>query len=294
MGCEGTHGVFPRCDLACTPCYHSRDANRVRVDGAHTVPRSTAQMALLRGCAGPAERAAHRRRGHAASPTTTPRRCSYAAARAQADEHVARGLRLLVPALARVGPDGAALRALSFAGHFDSMMFGFVTVPSYCSPGTADGVFPDVQTVLWCTGSGPDFGFLDVPGRSTPTGMQSTVAGSHRSTDSVSSGDCDFEYLRGVVDHPRPYRGRALPAPASHLRANPGRGGYACTLVGVAPLLVCLLRQGACPNNVEVQATAVPAPGRTGRAPGMTMRRAADRFRSTGHGVGGGRQVACR
>lgn len=31
-------------------------------------------------------------------------------------------------------------------------------------PGTADGVFPDVQTVLWCTGSGPDFGFLDVPG----------------------------------------------------------------------------------------------------------------------------------
>ena len=31
-------------------------------------------------------------------------------------------------------------------------------------PGTADGVFPDVGTVLWCTGSGPDFGFLDVPG----------------------------------------------------------------------------------------------------------------------------------
>ena len=21
-GCEGTHGVFPRCNLACTPCYH--------------------------------------------------------------------------------------------------------------------------------------------------------------------------------------------------------------------------------------------------------------------------------
>ncbi len=32
-GCEGTHGVFPRCDLACTPCYHSKEANRVRVDG---------------------------------------------------------------------------------------------------------------------------------------------------------------------------------------------------------------------------------------------------------------------
>ena len=45
-GCEGTHGVFPRCDLACTPCYHSREANRVRVDGAHTVREIDAQMAL--------------------------------------------------------------------------------------------------------------------------------------------------------------------------------------------------------------------------------------------------------
>src|ERR687886_2687704 len=37
VGCESTHGVFPRCNLACTPCHHSRDANRVRVDGAHTL-----------------------------------------------------------------------------------------------------------------------------------------------------------------------------------------------------------------------------------------------------------------
>ncbi|MEZ5330470.1 MAG: radical SAM domain-containing protein, partial [Thermoanaerobaculia bacterium] len=35
-GCEGTHGVFPRCNLGCRPCYHSSDANRVRVDGPHT------------------------------------------------------------------------------------------------------------------------------------------------------------------------------------------------------------------------------------------------------------------
>ena len=33
VGCEGTHGVFPQCDLACTPCYHSRDANQVREIG---------------------------------------------------------------------------------------------------------------------------------------------------------------------------------------------------------------------------------------------------------------------
>src|SRR6516165_8863581 len=37
VGCEGTHGVFPKCNLACAPCYHSRDANQVRVDGRHTL-----------------------------------------------------------------------------------------------------------------------------------------------------------------------------------------------------------------------------------------------------------------
>jgi len=36
-GCEGIHGVFPAWDLAFTPCYYSRDANQVRVDGGHTV-----------------------------------------------------------------------------------------------------------------------------------------------------------------------------------------------------------------------------------------------------------------
>jgi len=53
VGCEGTHGVFPKCDLACTPCYHSRDANRVRVDGPHTVAQVAGQMELLRQRRGP-------------------------------------------------------------------------------------------------------------------------------------------------------------------------------------------------------------------------------------------------
>src|SRR4051812_29928764 len=57
MGCEGTHGVFPRCDLACTPCYHSREANRVRVDGSHTVAEVDAQMKLLRRMRGPGQNA---------------------------------------------------------------------------------------------------------------------------------------------------------------------------------------------------------------------------------------------
>lgn len=52
-GCEGTHGVFPKCNFACTPCYHSADANRVRVDGMHTLTETASQMALLEAQRGP-------------------------------------------------------------------------------------------------------------------------------------------------------------------------------------------------------------------------------------------------
>ena len=47
VGCEGTHGVFPRCNFACRPCYHSRDANHVRVDGAHTLAEVDRQIGYL-------------------------------------------------------------------------------------------------------------------------------------------------------------------------------------------------------------------------------------------------------
>ena len=53
VGCEGTHGVFPKCNLTCSPCYHSADANKVRVDGEHTVAEVTRQMAFLRQQRGP-------------------------------------------------------------------------------------------------------------------------------------------------------------------------------------------------------------------------------------------------
>jgi hypothetical protein len=56
-GCEGTHGVFPKCNLACTPCYHAKDANRVRTDGDHTEAEVDAQMALLRQIRGPGQHA---------------------------------------------------------------------------------------------------------------------------------------------------------------------------------------------------------------------------------------------
>lgn len=53
VGCEGTHGVFPRCNLTCTPCYHSADANKVRVDAEHTLTQVRAQMEFLRTVRGP-------------------------------------------------------------------------------------------------------------------------------------------------------------------------------------------------------------------------------------------------
>ena len=52
-GCEGTHGVFPQCNLTCSPCYHSKDANKVRVDGEHTVREVEEQMAFLERVRGP-------------------------------------------------------------------------------------------------------------------------------------------------------------------------------------------------------------------------------------------------
>jgi len=56
-GCEGTHGVFPRCNLACTPCYHGKEAQRIRTDGAHTLAEVDEQMALLRRVRGPGQNA---------------------------------------------------------------------------------------------------------------------------------------------------------------------------------------------------------------------------------------------
>lgn len=53
VGCEGTHGVFPKCDLTCSPCYHSADANKVRIDGAHTLSEVDEQMEFLHSIRGP-------------------------------------------------------------------------------------------------------------------------------------------------------------------------------------------------------------------------------------------------
>ena len=127
-GCEGTHGVFPRCNLACTPCYHSRDANRVRVDGTHTVGEVDRQMALLRELRGPGQNAQL-----IGGEVTLLGPEDHAAALQTMIEHGRKPMSMshgdfdyeYLEALA-LDPRTGRRRfdSLSFAGHFDSMMYG--------------------------------------------------------------------------------------------------------------------------------------------------------------------------
>lgn len=132
VGCEGTHGVFPRCDLACTPCYHSRDANRVRVDGSHTITEVDKQMSLLRRLRGP--RAHAQLIGgevtllppddHAATLLTMRRYGREPMSMSHGDfdyDYLER--------LALDGQGRRRLRRVSFAGHFDMLMFGRRGIP---------------------------------------------------------------------------------------------------------------------------------------------------------------------
>lgn len=127
VGCEGTHGVFPRCNLSCTPCYHSRDANKVRVDGAHTLVEVDRQMAYLRSRRGP--------RAHAqliGGEVSLLSPDDHAAALALMASHGRLPMSMThgdfdydyLERLA-LAPDGRPrFRRLSFAAHFDSLMVG--------------------------------------------------------------------------------------------------------------------------------------------------------------------------
>ncbi len=132
VGCEGTHGVFPKCNLACTPCYHSRDANQVRVDGPHTLAQVRAQMGLLREQRGP--------RAHAqliGGEVTLLDPDDHAAALAIMRAHGREPMSMShgdfdYEYLERLvlGPGGRPrLRRVSFAAHFDSLMFGRRGIP---------------------------------------------------------------------------------------------------------------------------------------------------------------------
>ncbi len=128
IGCEGTHGVFPKCNLACTPCYHSRDANRVRVDGAHTRDRVEAQMQLLRQQRGPV---AHAQLiggevtlldpdDHAETLAIMRRYGREPMSMTHGDVDYDYLQRLVLDP----GTGRPRLTRVSFAGHFDKFMFG--------------------------------------------------------------------------------------------------------------------------------------------------------------------------
>lgn len=132
VGCEGTHGVFPRCNLTCSPCYHSADANKVRVDGAHTVGEVTRQMSLLRRLRGPR---AHAQLigGEVSLLAPDDHAAALSAMRSAGREPMSMThgdfdddyLRALV-----TGPDGGLrLPRVSFAAHVDSLMRGRRGIP---------------------------------------------------------------------------------------------------------------------------------------------------------------------
>ncbi len=127
VGCEGTHGVFPKCNLACTPCYHSRDANRVAVSGGHTRTEVAAQMSLLREVRGP--------RAHAqliGGEVTLLAPEDHAAALQIMRDHGRNPMSMThgdfdyayLQELALEATGQPRFDRLSFAGHFDMMMFG--------------------------------------------------------------------------------------------------------------------------------------------------------------------------
>ena len=127
VGCEGTHGVFPRCNLACTPCYHSREANRVATNGGHTVREVRAQMALLVARRGP-----HAHAQLIGGEVTLLEPDDHAATLQVMREHGREPMSMThgdvdAEYLQRLvtGPDGRRrLDRVSFAGHFDMLMFG--------------------------------------------------------------------------------------------------------------------------------------------------------------------------
>ena len=127
-GCEGTHGVFPRCNLACTPCYHAKEANRVRTDGDHTAREVDRQMALLRELRGPGQHAQL-----IGGEVTLLGPDDHASALLAMRRHGRKPMSMThgdfdydyLEALALDPRTGRPRFAhLAFAGHFDSLMFG--------------------------------------------------------------------------------------------------------------------------------------------------------------------------
>lgn len=132
VGCEGTHGVFPQCNLTCSPCYHSKGANKVRINGVHTVAQVEAQMRLLERTRGP--------RGHAQliggevsllDPEDHAAVLSVMRAHGREPMSMSHGDfdRNYLQALALDEHGTPRFPRLSFAAHFDSLMRGRTGIP---------------------------------------------------------------------------------------------------------------------------------------------------------------------
>ena len=131
-GCEGTHGVFPRCNLACTPCYHAREANRVRTDGDHTAAELEQQMGYLRQVRGTGQHAQL-----IGGEVTLLGPDAHAAALRVMQRHGRKPMSMThgdfdyeyLERLALDADGRQRFKFLSFAGHFDSLMLGRRGIP---------------------------------------------------------------------------------------------------------------------------------------------------------------------
>lgn len=131
-GCEGTHGVFPRCNLACTPCYHAKDANAVRTDGPHTLREVERQMRHLRAVRGTGQHAqliggevtllGPQTHAAALQVMEVHGRKPMSMTHGDVDASYLRELALTLDGRPR-------FRLLRFAGHFDSLMLGRRGIP---------------------------------------------------------------------------------------------------------------------------------------------------------------------
>ena len=127
VGCEGTRGVFPKCNLTCSPCYHSADANKIPIDGEHTISNVESQMQHLRRRRGPR---AHAQLigGEVSLLSPQDHAASLLAMRAAGREpmsmtHGDFDYEYLL-AMALDENDKPLFEKLSFAAHFDSLMRG--------------------------------------------------------------------------------------------------------------------------------------------------------------------------
>ena len=119
--------MFPRCNLACTPCYHAKEAQQVRTDGPHTLAELDRQMAYLRSRRGTGQHAQL-----IGGEVTLLGPADHAAALQTMERHGRKPISMThgdfdydyLLALA-IGPDGERrFPRLRAAAHFDSLMLG--------------------------------------------------------------------------------------------------------------------------------------------------------------------------